>query len=378
FGLLNLMRGVFGWLRDRGATAAAMEMAASLGWFWTAPNYIAEGRAWFASLLEAAGDDIDPALRAKTLQSAGDLANWQNDSDDALSLLRQAAALWTLAGDESRVAECLRGLGSVAIDRGEFAEAVELLEDVVTRSRAAGNPWNAAASANLLGLALKEVGQLDAAVQCHEEALVGWQRSGSDDHLPVALNTLGLALMSASDVSRAAESFDAAISLAGEDEFTYEAALSIVGFAHVAASRDDSAAAVQLLASEASQRSQLALPLRPHIQLEVDQLADRLRSQLGNAAFAMHWSNGRSLSFAETIAIARSVNVTLASSDVDLSRREREVLRLLVEGASDNEIAEELFISRRTASKHVAAILEKLGSSNRTAAATAALRKGLV
>jgi DNA-binding NarL/FixJ family response regulator len=61
-----------------------------------------------------------------------------------------------------------------------------------------------------------------------------------------------------------------------------------------------------------------------------------------------------------------------------LTPREREVLRLLVEGASDPEIAARLFISRKTASNHVAAILERLGVANRTAAAALAVRRGLV
>jgi len=68
-----------------------------------------------------------------------------------------------------------------------------------------------------------------------------------------------------------------------------------------------------------------------------------------------------------------------ASDASGLSPREREVLRLMVEGASNDEIAVALNIARRTAAaQHVAAILGKLGASNRTAATTIALRRGLV
>jgi DNA-binding CsgD family transcriptional regulator len=52
-----------------------------------------------------------------------------------------------------------------------------------------------------------------------------------------------------------------------------------------------------------------------------------------------------------------------------LTRRENDVLRLLAEGLTDREIAERLFITRRTASNHVAAILAKLDVPNRRAAA---------
>ena len=61
-----------------------------------------------------------------------------------------------------------------------------------------------------------------------------------------------------------------------------------------------------------------------------------------------------------------------------LSPREREVLRLMVDGASNDEIATALNVSRRTAAQHVGSILGKLGASNRTAATMIAMRRGLV
>jgi DNA-binding NarL/FixJ family response regulator len=61
-----------------------------------------------------------------------------------------------------------------------------------------------------------------------------------------------------------------------------------------------------------------------------------------------------------------------------LTGRELEVLHLLVQGKSDREIADELFISYRTVTNHVASILRKLDVDSRTAAATQAVRKELV
>jgi LuxR family maltose regulon positive regulatory protein len=51
-----------------------------------------------------------------------------------------------------------------------------------------------------------------------------------------------------------------------------------------------------------------------------------------------------------------------------LTPREREVLRLLAQGASNQEIARQLVVSLATAKKHVASILSKLGAENRTQA----------
>jgi DNA-binding NarL/FixJ family response regulator len=55
-----------------------------------------------------------------------------------------------------------------------------------------------------------------------------------------------------------------------------------------------------------------------------------------------------------------------------------EVLQLLVEGKTDRETAEALFISPRTAMSHVANIRNKLGVDSRTAATAIAIRESLV
>jgi len=52
-----------------------------------------------------------------------------------------------------------------------------------------------------------------------------------------------------------------------------------------------------------------------------------------------------------------------------LTPRQLEVLRLLVEGLANAEIAERLFVSQRTAEHHVAAVLAKLGAASRLEAA---------
>lgn len=61
-----------------------------------------------------------------------------------------------------------------------------------------------------------------------------------------------------------------------------------------------------------------------------------------------------------------------------LTKREREVLQLLSDGATDKEIAASLCISRRTVKNHVHNILEKLQLQNRVQATAYALREGLV
>ena len=62
----------------------------------------------------------------------------------------------------------------------------------------------------------------------------------------------------------------------------------------------------------------------------------------------------------------------------NLTQREYEVLKLVVDGMSNNEIAEKLTISEHTAKAHVCNIIQKLVVDDRTQAAVKALKEGLV
>lgn len=60
-----------------------------------------------------------------------------------------------------------------------------------------------------------------------------------------------------------------------------------------------------------------------------------------------------------------------------VTRRERDVLRLVAAGKSNRQMAEELSISINTADRHVSNILTKIGAANRAEAASFAVRQGL-
>jgi DNA-binding NarL/FixJ family response regulator len=75
---------------------------------------------------------------------------------------------------------------------------------------------------------------------------------------------------------------------------------------------------------------------------------------------------------------ARLVGRMRAPAEEKLSSREVEVLQLVAEGASNSEIAQQLHISQATVKSHLVNIFGKLGVSDRTAAVTMALRKGIL
>jgi len=66
------------------------------------------------------------------------------------------------------------------------------------------------------------------------------------------------------------------------------------------------------------------------------------------------------------------------SNSYNLSTRELEVLRLMVEGLSNPQIAEKLYLSPNTVKTHVRGIMNKLAVDDRVQAAVVALRSGLI
>jgi two-component system, NarL family, response regulator LiaR len=75
--------------------------------------------------------------------------------------------------------------------------------------------------------------------------------------------------------------------------------------------------------------------------------------------------------------LMRHVTIPAARSPVDeLTPRERDVLRLIVRGQSNKEIADSLRVTEGTVKGHVSAILSKLGVADRTQAALYAIKHG--
>lgn len=74
------------------------------------------------------------------------------------------------------------------------------------------------------------------------------------------------------------------------------------------------------------------------------------------------------------------IQATLAPNNIgaDLTKRQREVLKLIVAGMNNNEIGEKLFLSPSTVSYHVSEILSKLGATNRAEASVIAVQNNLV
>jgi non-specific serine/threonine protein kinase len=146
-------------------------------------------------------------------------------------------------------------------------------------------------------------------------------------------------------------------------------------------------AGCRLFGADAGLREPLGLPVWSGQAPEYDRALEVARAGLSAKAFETAWAAGQRLSLGEAVSAAleeaeeiRSVAGVPRStrpSTTGLSSREVEVIRLVADGRSDQEIAEQLFISKRTATTHVSNILTKLNLDNRAEAAAWAVRHDL-
>ncbi len=243
----------------------------------------------------------------------------------------------------------------------------------------------AAAIANL-GNAARERGDLALAEARHLEALRRYRRAGQGIGVTISLLDLAFVARDQGNDPLAVERCRDCLARVGEHGDLRLVADAFDGIASAAAAWDQPERAARLMGAAEALRERVGMPIvLPADQASQERTVAVLREAIGDDRLAAAWAEGRTLSRARAEAEAALVAPPAgpapppAPADRDeLTPRELEVLRLLVEGRTDREIAESLFLSPRTVGWHVAAILAKLGVASRRRAAALAIERGLV
>lgn len=146
--------------------------------------------------------------------------------------------------------------------------------------------------------------------------------------------------------------------------------------------------AVRLLGAATALLEPLGYLPHPRSGKRQKDVAAAILASLGARRFNSEWEIGRGMTSGEaaTEAAALLDRIAWNRGETDavpdlacvLTPREQAVLRLLVEGLADREIAQQLDISYRSVTSYVRNILTKCNVQSRTAVATHALRRGLV
>jgi len=382
-------RAALGWAFNRGDAEAACGLAGALARFWEVIGYVTEARVWLDGAADMAGLS-SPAHRAEVLYFAAGLAIAQNDLDRASVLTARALTLGQESGYRLGVAMAFLQLGHMAHWQRDPQAATERFGEALAIFRELEEPvWEGIALRDL-GIALSITGDHDGAVAHHEEALAVWRRL---DHLwgiPAALRDLAHEKLHLGDYATAAALYHE--SLIGWSRLRERLHIggNLRGLARVAVSTGQAEQAARLLGAVEAFDEVMGIVPPPEEREQQDHTAAGARVALGDAAFDAAVAEGRALTFDSVVAAGLAVaHAAVASSEAGstmpspvagpgaLTRRELEVLRLLVDGCTDRQIATTLFISPKTAGHHVAHILAKLDVESRTAATAYALRQGL-
>lgn len=381
--LANL-RAAVSWLLATGEATAALRLSVSLVRFWFVRGYLSEGRAMLEAALAVATRAPAP-LRAWGHLGLAMITMAQQAHARAAAAI--AAALPLVEGDQDR-----KGLAfarfcqaNFAFMHGEFAEAAKRADESERIASEIQSPWDRNIARFILAKAELHAGNLDRAERINQELIE--DTVGTDVYtLAMARHDRATILALRGDHAAALLTFAASLQALLELGEMWNTPMSLDEAGSSSAALGDAASAALLFGQAHAIRARIGalvlLPDRPGY----ERALAAARAALGEDAFTAAWERGATAPLeaiidmvADLAASSVAAGATAGPRDVfGLTPREREVLRLLVEGCSDPQIGTELSISPRTVESHVRHILTKLRVGSRTAAVAHAVRQGLV
>ena len=406
-----------------------LRLSGALGrrfWLASGDHNFSESRRWLEDGL-ALGAEAPPALRAKALLRLA----WTIEGSPArmLAILKEALSEYERAGDEAGMIDALSGLGHVAIHTGDWEVAerslgrgldiarridvprhvlVELLvalgllgyqrqqhaiarahlDEAVDVARASGDTWGIAFGLYHLGrLALFEgdAGGAESALTESAELARTLADTAQWAEAALVLSTAWISTRRLAD----ARSLIGDVAMTTGDLTFWQELMTLEATAEWLNAAGAHVAALACLAAAARARREHEQTIEMDWEVARRRLLEGLQRDLPPVEFEAAWAAGaaRDIANALQVGLRAMESVDLAATPQsslapprrhDLSRRELEVLALVAGGRSDGEIAERLFISKKTASVHVAHIKNKLGAESRVEVALAGIRLGLM
>ncbi|WP_067665213.1 LuxR C-terminal-related transcriptional regulator [Nocardia miyunensis] len=371
------------------APRLALDTATALRPYWEHYRFLSEGRRWLTDALMRT-PTTPTRERARGLSSAASLAALLSDRESAAGFVEQSLALATELGAADILAENRLDSALIAFTDGDTRRALAMAEQAAALARDAGHATTEMDSLSF-GFMCATLLEDDRSTTIAETLRALTERHGVHLLGGLALWTVGVDHWRHGNQEAAAAYMSRAVEMFAEFDRCIWLASAFDGMAWSAAARGDMVRAARLMgAAQTLQRD--TVRLAHAIATAVgEKVRVQVLEELGEKGFREAYDSGAALSLPAAIDYAlgrttvpdRTTPKPLRTEPIDdkaigvLTRREKDVARLVAAGHSNKRIAADLVISVRTAETHVEHILTKLGFTSRTQIAAWARDHGL-
>jgi non-specific serine/threonine protein kinase len=274
---------------------AGFRLATSLWGYWEVRGYYAEGREWTEKLAKLAHSF--PERQSLLLLVAANLAMWQGDTGQAMSLAQEAMEISRRCDHKFGVAGSLTCLGGVASRREDVAVARTYYEQGLAAWRELGDVHFVAAMLNNLGVLSMIEGRAAAAEKFHLESLAMRREAQNTRGIATSYINLAIVAMHSGDPRRALGYSQDCLTIMKRMSDPGGMAAGIEGIAEAtfAISGDDAGIVsdcVRLLGAATALRETAGAPLTPFMQRKRRRLTEHLTMALGGAAYEAAWNDG--------------------------------------------------------------------------------------
>ncbi|MGC4191753.1 MAG: LuxR C-terminal-related transcriptional regulator [Thermomicrobiales bacterium] len=356
-------------------------------------------QAWFdaaASLAQKAGEY---RLEAIAINLVGRLAILRMDIDAARRIFGRARAVAVRIGDRRLEARYLNNLAVVALEDGDADRAEGFLCEAAVLQQDAGDAYfqaNIHANAGRVYRLRGEYDRAEAKIRAALDLIASMELPGAAAYLQIDLAMIALDHGEEAEVPGLVTT---ALASSREFDEPFMLAMALLPLVRLATLRERWPIAAELIDLTDRVRERIGMAWTQEERRRLAPVRARIEASLPRGQTAASIFD-RALLAADgqlDLPAARDRIDVLAAQLADQGRasvqeprqarpprqhafgltpREREVLALLGQGVSTNEIADTLSISARTATTHVSNILGKLGVSSRAAAVAVAVRNG--
>ena len=341
------------------------------------------------ALSKQVGDEYSMAW---TLFDLAELAYHQGEYASARTLCEESLAIHRQQGYKLGAAWSLYLLARILfMSQGDHATAYSLLEESLAISREVGDIYALATSLWLSGHVLLLQGDAEGAGVLARESTELYRKIGDQQGRSEALSLLGRVASVQGDYSTARALYEQSLAIVKKRTYKCDIAFSLEGLAGVVVVQGDPVWAARLWGMAEALREAIGVPLPPVYRVEHAQAVAAAHIQLGEQAIASAWGEGRTMTLEQVLGAQGQATVPTPgingppdpSAKVPiypsgLTSREMDVLRLLAQGLTSAQIAEQLVIGVVTVNFHVRSIYSKLGVTSRPAATRYALEHHLV